>query len=155
MILCDGDDVATVAGNADVPTYMSGEEGNDRLNGGAGPNVILGGDGDDHILGGSSHDILVGGPGADRVVGNGGDDILISGELVGAADPIDLLDELLATLDEWATFRSKALTGPRLAVVGDLDADVLTGGAGDDWYFYDFVRDVATDRKREDGINIG
>jgi hypothetical protein len=156
MILCEGDDTATIAGNIDLPTFISAEEGDDRLNGGAGPSILLGGAGNDMIVGGSAHDILVGGFGADRIIGNGGDDILISGDLVGAADPIDLLDELFATLDEWVRFRDRSLTGSRLIPVNDDDADSLTGSAGDDWFFFDFVRDTTTDKKKKEAaLQIG
>ncbi len=116
--------------------------------------MIVGGSGDDQILGGNSHDILIGGIGADRIVGNGGDDILIAGTVGVSSDPIDMLDELLGTLDEWSTFRSRSLTGSRLVVGDDTDVDTLTGSAGDDWYFYNFSQDKATDRKKEFGIDI-
>ena len=155
MILCDGDDLATVAGNIDLPTYINGEAGDDQLNGGGGPNILLGGDGNDRIVGGSSHDILVGGRGADRIVGNGGDDILIAGTLGGSADPIDLLDELFALLADWSRERDRARIRSRLLIGGDNDADTLTGSAGFDWFFYDLFEDQATDRKNEAFENIG
>ena len=115
MILCDGDDRATIASKIQLPTYIAAEEGNDELNGGGGPNILLGGDGDDRLTGGSSQDILVGGDGADRIVGNGGDDILIAGTLDGAADPIDQLDALLALLAEWDLERNRTQRNPALA----------------------------------------
>jgi hypothetical protein len=149
MILCEGDDRAAVSGNIFLPTYIAGEEGDDVLNGGSGPNVLLGGAGDDDIRGGSGHDILVGGIGADRIVGNQGRDILIAGELEGQADPIDQLDHLLSLLAEWAFYTDPSRTRTRLAVIGDDDADTLTGSSDADWFFFELGEDDATDVKSE------
>ncbi|HZN33663.1 MAG TPA: hypothetical protein VFB80_07580, partial [Pirellulaceae bacterium] len=155
MILCGGDDQATIAGTIDLPTYITAEEGNDDINGGGGPNVLLGGDGDDRVTGGSNHDILVGGLGTDRIVGNGGDDILIAGTLGGAADPIDQLDMLLALVTEWELDRDRDRLRPKLLVGGDHDADMLTGSSDSDWFFFDFDEDTATDLKNELAESIG
>src|SRR5207253_7457790 len=74
-----GDDDIQVSGTITVPLWLFGGDGNDRLNGGNGPNVLLGGAGNDTMTGGSGRDILIGGAGADQLVGNGGDDLLIGG----------------------------------------------------------------------------
>jgi len=155
MILCGGDDQATIAGTIELPTYITAEEGNDDIKGGGGPNVLLGGKGDDRVTGGSNHDILVGGEGVDRIVGNGGDDILIAGTLGGAADPIDQLDTLLALLIEWELFRDRATLRPKLVIGGDDDDDMLTGSADSDWFFFELGEDTATDLKKELAENIG
>jgi Ca2+-binding RTX toxin-like protein len=155
MLLCRGDDRATVAGNIGLLTYISGDKGNDRLNGGGGPNILLGGEGNDYINGGRTHDILVGGIGADRIVGNGGDDILIAGTLGGGADPIDQLDEFLSVLSLWAVDRDPARTRQRLDVGGDNSIDKLTGSADKDWFFCDFDEDIVTDLKFELAEGIG
>jgi hypothetical protein len=155
MILCGGDDNATIAGTVDLPAYIAAEEGNDDIKGGGGPNVLLGGEGDDRVTGGSSHDILVGGEGADRIVGNGGDDILIAGTLGGADDPIDQLDFLLALVVEWETERDRTILRPKLIIGGDDDEDRLTGSAGFDWFFFELGEDIATDLKSELAENLG
>ena len=155
MILCDGDDRATVASKIQLPTYIAADEGNDELNGGGGPNILLGGAGNDRLTGGSRHDILVGGVGADRIVGNGGDDILIAGTLGGADDPIDQLDALLALLAEWDLKRDRARLRPKLLIGGDNDADKLTGSSGNDWFFFELGEDTATDLKNELSENLG
>lgn len=155
MVLCEGNDSATVAGSITLPTLIDGGEGDDRLNGGNGPNILLGGAGNDEIKGGSGNDILVGGAGADRIVGNAGDDILIAGTLDGAPDPIDLFDQMLGILLEWNRYRNPARTRPKLVIGGDDDLDVLTGSAGNDWFFCDRSEDRATDRKQEAGENLG
>src|SRR5262249_4311485 len=107
--------------------------------------LLLGGSGDDRLIGGPGQDILVGGTGADRITANGGDDILIAGSLGGPADPIDLFDQMLSTLVEWDAFRDRQRTRPRLTSAYDNDADVLTGSAGLDWFFYELGEDRATD----------
>ena len=45
---------------------MIGQDGNDRLTGGAGHDILDGGAGADRLMGGSGMDILIGGAGADR-----------------------------------------------------------------------------------------
>jgi hypothetical protein len=159
IVLCDGDDHATVAGTINLPTVIDGGEGADHLNGGRGPNVILGGGDDDMIVGGDGQDLLIGDAGADRIVGNQGDDIMIAGSATGpsgAGNPIVLYDELLDILLEWDSLRARAITRPKLTITGDADADVLTSSAGTDWFFYDFLEDVATDRKSDEvRENIG
>jgi Ca2+-binding RTX toxin-like protein len=155
MFLCDGDDVASVAGTIDLPTFIAGDGGNDELNGGRGPNILLGLAGNDEINGGSSHDILVGGIGSDRIVGNQGDDILIAGTLGGSSDPIDLLDEMFALVGEWSLSRDRTTIRPLLDVGGDDDVDKLTGSSGLDWFFFDFAEDLATDLTGEPSEDIG
>src|SRR5262249_35536400 len=154
MVLCDGNDSATLAGSISLPTIIDGDEGNDSLNGGNGPNLFLGGDGNDKINGGKSHDILGGGRGPDRIGSNGGDTILIAGTLGGAAAPIDLFDQMLGILIDWNLHRNKAQIRPKLLIGGDNDADSLNGTSGNDWYFYDYLEDKANGKK-ESSENIG
>src|SRR5436190_465711 len=68
-----GDDDVQVSGTTTAPLWLSGGDGNDRLNGGNGPNVLLGGAGNDTLTGGGGRDLLMGGAGADVLVGNGND----------------------------------------------------------------------------------
>lgn len=159
-----GDDDIQVAGGITLPAWLYGEDGNDRLKGGAGANVLLGGAGDDLLVGGSNRDLLIGGTGADKIVGNESDDILIAG--VTAFDANDAA--LAAVMAEWTSGRSYAdrvrnLRGESagrasaftlrangevyLAVAGnaagraatvndDGDADTLTGDQGLDWFLF-------------------
>ena len=149
MILCAGDDLANVAGTIALPTYIHAEEGDDRIQGGGGPNILLGGVGNDRITGGSGQNILVGGDGADRIIGNGGDDILIAGTLSASGDPINQIDTLLALVLEWELDRDPTLLRPKLTIAGDDDEDRLTGSSGLDWFFYELGEDTATDVKKE------
>jgi hypothetical protein len=170
IVLCDGDDHATVSGEIETTVLMDGGEGNDDLNGGGGANVVVGGDGDDMLVGGSNRDILIGGRGADRLVGNGGEDLLIAGYTAFDGD----YAALCAILAEWNSSRSYATrvanlqgtgsgstfasrlngnyfltaSGSGRTVFDDGDADVLTGSAGRDWFFANLaggVLDTITD----------
>src|SRR5207249_2896173 len=80
-----GDDDIRVSGSITLAAWLYGGDGNDRLEGGAGDNVLLGGDGDDTLIGGTGRNLLIGGRGVDHLAGNGGDDLLIGGTTAGAA----------------------------------------------------------------------
>lgn len=69
-----GDDVLD-GGN--WPQIIMGLAGDDTLNGGNSLDCLVGGPGDDILNGGNSTDILIGGPGADELNGGNGIDILI------------------------------------------------------------------------------
>lgn len=149
-----GNDDIQVSGSITLPAWLYGDDGNDRLKGGSGTNVILGGAGDDLLVGGSNRDILIGGTGADRIVGNEADDILIAGYTA-----YDLKEAALAAvLAEWTSARDYATrvanlrgtgTGARsngsiflitdgagATVLDDGVVDVLTGDTGQDWFLF-------------------
>ncbi|MBW3540325.1 MAG: hypothetical protein KY476_08645 [Planctomycetes bacterium] len=168
-----GNDNLQVAGSIGHSAWLYGGDGNDRAKGGAGHDVLLGEAGDDLLVGGSGHDLLIGGTGADRIVGNADDDILIAGDLHFA----DLDEAMCAIMHEWTSARDHATrianlsgqgTGERAngnvfliavddpatseddrTVVDDDAKDVLTGSAGDDWFFFNPDRDRVTDLKDE------
>jgi uncharacterized delta-60 repeat protein len=146
VLLGDGNDHFTAAGNVNITTLIDGGNGNDTLNGGAGPSIILGGQGDDNLLGGSGRDILIGGDGADHVASNGGDDILIGGSTIWDTD----YQALFLILAEWNRDLSYAdrinhlrngggLNGSILLNAGtvfhDAYIDDLTGSSGSDWFW--------------------
>lgn len=158
-----GDDDIQVAGSISLSAWFYGDGGNDRLKGGNGNDALFGGIGDDLILGQSGLDILVGGPGADRIIGNADDDILIAGYTVFDYRDDGVLqrnhDEAFSQImQRWTSGggyldRIRALIAEDFAyhlrsgdtVLEDADADVLTGSAGDDWFFLDDDLDRATD----------
>jgi hypothetical protein len=164
IVLCAGNDHATIAGNIDTPSVIEGDGGDDHLNGGGGSNIILGGSGDDMLTGGSARDILIGGTGADRLVGNGGDDILIGGwtiyDSIPASNQLANLPALFSIRDRWNTndaapdrmadVENDSIDGFFLemgqTVNNDDDDDVLTGSSGADWFLL-FPDDQATDYK--------
>jgi ELWxxDGT repeat protein len=157
-----GNDDISVAGGVAQPAWLYGGDGNDRLKGGSGANVLLGGAGDDLLAGGSNRDLLIGGTGADRLVGDANDDILIAGSTAFDADPA----ALAAVLAEWtrtdADFQTRVghlMNGGGLngavcinaTTVSDDNAyDVLTGSSGTDWFLFNrdndgVVQDKVTD----------
>lgn len=175
VVLCSGDDHATIAGNVNLPVVMDGGSGDDHLNGGKVASIVIGGEGDDTLLGGTARDLLIGGLGADRLVGQRGEDILISGTTLYDSGPDDdkLTNDfaLLTLLDEWTSNRSQAerqtnirdSLGPVLggtglqlrrgvSVFADPDEDTLTGGPGIDWYFAD-LDDVLTGNTNGESVD--
>jgi CSLREA domain-containing protein len=155
-----GNDDVQVAGSIAVAAWLQGEAGHDRLKGGAGHDVLLGGEGDDQLLGGQGRDLLIGGSGADRLIGNADEDLLIAGFTDFDANNA----ALAAIMAEWTSTRPFAIRRANLTngsgsakrlngfyflnsqtVHDDDDADMLTGGAGADWFFADLSRDKVTD----------
>ena len=134
----------------------------------------LGGDGDDLLVGGDGRDLLIGGFGADRLVGNADDDILIAGTTAYDGDDA----ALAAIMAEWTSAHSYAsrvanlrgagsgadfggrhngdifliADGAQATVHDDGAKDVLTGSAGQDWFFANLVRDAGDDADRKDKI---
>jgi Ca2+-binding RTX toxin-like protein len=130
--------------------------------------VIDGGAGNDRISGGAGHEILIGGTGADVLLANSGNDILIGGTTL--FDNNDAA--LLLILAEWSSSRQYNVrvqnirdgAGPILAgtdcqfrkgttVFDDGQLDQLTGGAGQDWFFFDAAEDQVLDRKKNEAAN--
>jgi len=177
-----GDDDIQVAGSITVASWLYGENGNDRLRGGAGDDILLGGDGDDALVGGSGRDLLIGGAGADRIVGNADDDILIAGSVTYADQKYARHEAALAAImREWCSshayeVRVNNLRGenPDLAtfklrenenffltpssdaptVFDDFDRDLLTGSAGLDWFMFSDTEDKATDLSDKEFADI-
>jgi Ca2+-binding RTX toxin-like protein len=133
-----GNDDLQAAGAITLPACLNGGAGNDRLKGAAGNDVLLGGDGDDLAIGGDGRDLLVGGCGSDRIVGNGGDDIIIAGSMAHGDDAA-----LDAIMTEWTRTDADYLTRvdhlqghlTDATVFDDNAYDVMTGSAGQDWFF--------------------
>ncbi len=124
----------------DAGDFLLGGDGRDVAIGNAGADVLLGGPGADFLSGRGGDDVQDGGPGDDVLAGGGGADRLFG----GAGD-----DFLLGALDVWAgAGRAWTVAPTRDAdgrivdvALGDVfassapsaDADVLHGGAGDDY----------------------
>lgn len=165
-----GDDDLQVAGSIALPAWLFGGDGNDRLKGGAGHDILPGGLGDDLLVGGSGRDFLAGEEGADRLVGNADEDIIIGGRLRFA----EVDAALCAIMAEWTSSRNYTSRIGRisdsgasglgdfalvegLTVVDDNAADVMTGSAGQDWFFahlgagvLDKITDLATNEFADD-----
>jgi hypothetical protein len=165
-----GDDNIQASGTITVPLWLYGGDGNDRLNGGNGPNVLLGGAGNDTITGGSGRDLVIGGTGSDQIVGNGGDDLMI-----GATTAYDGNDAALQAIDaEWTSghdfatrianlsgdssnpgFGSRLNGGyflvPQQTLLADGAVDSLTGSSGSDWYIVD-AADIVNGANNNDKV---
>ena len=142
-----GNDDLQVAGSILQDAWLYGDDGNDRLKGGAGANVLLGGANDDTLIGGGSRNLLIGGTGVDRLVGNGGDDILIADSTTWDTNAL----ALCKIMAEWTSNHSYAnrvnyLRGTAgglnagyyltaATVVADGSKDTLTGCSGQDLFF--------------------
>jgi hypothetical protein len=144
-----GDDDIQVAGGVTLPAWLYGGDGNDRLKGGGGNNVLLGGAGDDQLLGGGGRNLLIGGLGADTLNAGSGDDLLIG----GTTDYDSNLIALNAVMAEWGrtdadyNTRVNHLNGTlggglnsawlltASTVHDDSAGDTMFGGGGTDWFF--------------------
>lgn len=163
-----GNDVIEVAGSIQASAWLYGDAGDDNIKGGAGNDILFGGDGEDLLVGGQGRDLLIAGRGADRVVGNADDDILISGVTDFDGDTA----ALCAIVDEWTSAGSYAVRtshitgasggangayfltcdGPGATVHDDNAADVLTGAAGQDWFFANLSTGGDDDATKKDKI---
>ena len=127
-----------------------------NLNGGNGNNILVGLPGDDLLEAGHGRDLIIGSAGLDTINGGVGDDILIAGRTTSDTSVTDL-----NTLrSEWISGNAYAdrVASLRLGVGNPVvslkaqenvlndagDDDLLTGGAGLDWYFR-AIDDAITD----------
>jgi Ca2+-binding RTX toxin-like protein len=136
------DDTAGLKWNAE----FYGEAGNDHLVGNAKNDILVGGDGNDTLEGRGGNDVLIGGRGADVLLGGDGEDILIGNATVYDTNPA----ALEAIVAEWTRTdlsydqrvndlrKGGGLNGGFVlnkdTVLDDGVVDVLTGGAGQDWF---------------------
>ena len=144
---------------------VRGGSGNDKLTGNSKGNILIGGAGNDTIIGGSGRSVLIGGTGIDTVTGGSGDDIVIGGSTTfdntnAALDSI--LAEWQSTTDSYATRINFLKNGGGAngtnkltlgtTVIDDLAANVLTGSAGNDWFFKG-TSDSITDLQAGEQVN--
>jgi Ca2+-binding RTX toxin-like protein len=157
-----GNDNIQVAGSIQVPAWLYGGDGNDRLKGGAGANVLLGGNGNDLLLGGRRNDVIVGGAGADQLIGGPGSDLLIGGTTSYDANDAALfaISKVWASSDSFATRVANlragstplVFTGGGATVFADTSRDHLVGASGDNWFFADPL-DKTTGKKKGSVVN--
>jgi Ca2+-binding RTX toxin-like protein len=136
---------------------VAGGSGSDVLTGNAIANILVGNAGNDQLLGNGARDILIGGLGLDTINGGDDEDIVISGTTSHDSVFSNLNDlrttwtlTTLSSTSRMAALRAgvgPALTSLRKTVNVLNDAgedDLLTGGAGSDWYFR-AIDDVLSD----------
>jgi Ca2+-binding RTX toxin-like protein len=108
-----------------------GSEGDDRIQGGNGSNLIIGLAGNDIIHGGNGYNIIIGGPGDDQLYGGGGNNIIIAGgqgtnQIYGGKGNNVLIAGSGNTLIVAGHGNDK--------LYGGAGNDVLIGGAGADYF---------------------
>ena len=137
VIGSNGDDRVRLAKDVEVPASIQAGEGNDRIVGGAGDDVIDAGLGDDKVFGGRGDDIVAGAAGNDKLLGGDGNDELRGGEgndrLAGNEDNDTLLG---------------GAGNDRLA--GNEGNDNLTGGDGRDRFSGGHGNNTLVDNTAED-----
>ena len=156
-----GNDIVHLAGSIRVPATVLGGEGDDRIKGAKGGDMLVGGPGNDHLNGHQGRDVLIGGEGVDRVLGGPGEDVLISGSTIYDADG-DALAAILAIWNSSDSFNQRvaALTdaaaavhltteGTGATVIDDGVADRLNGASGKDFLLSS--PSDATDQKAKGG----
>jgi len=112
-------------------SYINGGDGNDRITGNIGDDILYGDAGDDNITGGKGDDDLYGGTGNDKLYGQDGDDDLDGGagnDLLDGGNGDDYLDG--------GDGDDTLLGGPGNDLLdGGNGNDELIGGAGNDMLF--------------------
>ena len=78
--------VENLTGTPNSPDRLTGDDGDNKLNGLGDNDVLTGGDGNDTITGDTGNDTLIGGIGNDVMTGDAGDDILRPGLGAGSND---------------------------------------------------------------------
>jgi Ca2+-binding RTX toxin-like protein len=162
----DGDDTIKVDSHGrNIPAWLFGGNGKDKLTGSKGADVLVGEAGNDELNGDNNRDLLIGGTGTDKANGGKGEDIVIGAN----TDHDTNLDALCAIMDEWtrtdASFSDRVghlmgtipggLNPPYFlnesSIHNDGVKDELTGGSGSDWFIYDSP-DKLTDFKANKDI---
>lgn len=140
----EGDDVLRGGIGADDLQGQSGEDillgenGDDTLSGGDGIDRLLGQDGDDILNGNDGNDLLEGGAGADQLIGGLGNDVYRIGDALdtvieAAGEGVDTVQALADLASLAANVENIAIvTAQGASVVGNGDANRITGGTGDD-----------------------
>jgi Ca2+-binding RTX toxin-like protein len=128
-------------GRDDLDAEFPGTPGNTHFSMGGGNDLVqdlLGGDdylelgtGDDAGFGGSGNDLLEGGPGRDLVAGGRGDDFLYAGSVATAASDLD--NQAIGILGNGGDLLSGGDGDD--TIVGDAEANLIEGGAGEDHIF--------------------
>ncbi len=164
----NGNDNITIDPAITRSAYVFGGTGNDTVNGGGGPDVLLGQDGNDILNGNAGRDILIGGGGTDNLNGGADDDVLDAGDV----NNLPSFSNLASLLKEWTrTDIAYATRVTHLSSGGgqnkiNLNAntsfssaaliDSLTGGAGNDFFLAAVSGDKILDKiSSETLIDIG
>ena len=149
-----GNDYIGVSSLITLPAWLYGDDGNDTLWGGGGPNLLMGGAGNDMLWGGKGRSLLIGGAGKDALASGSGDAVLI-----GGTTNYDANDQaLLAIMNEWNSSSNCAsrlahITGAAAGLNGscllnsstvhdDVLSDTLIGSTAYDLFFQGYCDTV-------------
>ena len=135
------------SGYSDSPNYISGLEGNDRLEGGTLADTIDGGSGNDYLLGGTGDDTLIGGTGNDTLGGHFGNDTYVFAKGAG----VDFLYDWDTTpgntdVVRFLDVKSTELTVSKLDMSMNL---ILSYGESDQITVLNYFKDSAPGQKIE------
>ena len=114
--------IADAAGELVTDNVISGNAGNDKIEGLTGSDLLSGGQGNDQIDGGEGADMIGGGSGADRILGGDGDDYISS----SAGIVTD--HQNITSTDTWNTYglpagKTAIVTQARWGVYEETEAD--------------------------------
>ena len=142
-----GNDTIGVSSQVTLPGWLYGDDGNDVLWGGGGPNLLFGGAGNDTLYSGKGRNLLIGGAGSDMLTGGAGDALFIGGTTIYDANDL----ALAAIMNEWncnadCATRIGYLTGKTgglngscylnaATICNDNACDKLLGGNATDAFF--------------------
>jgi Ca2+-binding RTX toxin-like protein len=132
----DGADILFGDGGRDILLGQAGNDitlfGDDYLNGGDGNDRLFGDSGSDTLVGDVGNDVLLGGVGEDLLIGGAGDDY-IKGDDTGQAERGWAMARTEETHENtYKTYHSNLSNG-WITSSASGDADVIYGGAGNDW----------------------
>ena len=121
---------------SDIADWVTGDVGNNVLQGLAGDDIISGRDGDDELNGDSGNDTLIGGLGADALDGGAGSDTAIYYDSKQAVN-LNLSNETEATGgtaagDTYQSIENVVGSEHSDTIKGDLYNNIINGNEGDD-----------------------
>ena len=126
----------TVSLTTSLTSQISGQLGNDTLNGGTSRDTLRGGDGDDFLNGGEGNDALIGDAGNDQLVGGSGVDAADFAAGTGAT--VDLSNtsgpqDTGAGMDTLTAIENiNGSTTGADSLAGDASPNTFVGSGGDD-----------------------
>lgn len=125
-----------------IGDYLSGDEGNDTIYGGAGNDYIFGGDDEDELHGDEGNDYIEGGKDKDVIHGGEGDDIIYGGT---------------RDTESEEGFSDNSVASGNDEIYGDEGNDVIFGGDGDDTIEggTDLTSDDTSTPESPDDVEIG